>query len=116
MSLLPTNDIVRIDDAYVIDSLNRCGIKNGTVFHLMWGMRLLDEKLFPVELNQIVDALLDEDAKIDDITDREEKKLRRIIFELDYMLTYELTVDRIVEAIKKMKKEKVRYGRRPYET
>jgi hypothetical protein len=115
MALLPTNDIVRIDDAYVIDSLKRCGLNDGTVFHLMWGMRLLDEKLFPVELNQIVDALLNEDAEIEDITDREEKKIRRIIFDLDYLLTYQLTVERIVEAIKKIKKQKTRYGRRPYE-
>lgn len=90
-----------LHDAIVIDALMRCGISNGTIFSLMWGIGILDEKLFPPELVQIVNNMLEEDAAIKEITDREEKRIRRIILDLDYMIVYEATVDRLVEVIKK---------------
>lgn len=114
-SLLPLLPPPPLHDAFIIDALKRCQLSNGTIFSLMWGMGLLNEKLFPPVLVQVVNNILEEESAIEDIIDSEEKKLRRIMFDLDYMIKYEVMVDRLVVLIKKMQQKRVRYGRRPYE-
>lgn len=115
-SSLPLLPLFRFDDAIVITALKKCGLSNGTIFSLMWGLGLLDGSFFPKTLAQIINDILEEDLAIKEIMDSVEKKLRRIVFDLNYMIMYEAKVDRLVELmIKTNQEQSVRYGRRSYE-
>jgi len=101
----------KVPNVIAINSLMKCGLDNGAVFSLVWGLELLDMKIFPPDLAKAVDKLITDDERISEIQDRDEQKLQRLIFDLNYFLMYEKLVDSMVETIQRIKKEQqARYG------
>ena len=87
---------VRTDDAYIINSLMRCGIDSPTVFSLIWGTDLAYSKIFPPTLEKIVLDMIQEEEKKKESYDSDEKKLHQVILDL-LQVMYEIYVKDLVK-------------------
>jgi len=83
------------NDAFVMNSLGRCGVDYPTTFSLVWGDRIACSDGFPFELRKIVSDIIQEEEKKEESLDPWDKRLHGIVIDLLYVL-YEKQVNDLV--------------------
>jgi len=94
-----------LNDAYIINALQNCGVDWPTQFGLVWGDDIVTNEEFPLELRKIVKDIIQEEKKKKETSDPQERRICSIAVQLLQIL-YKKQVNDIVEAVAKIVREK----------
>jgi len=89
-----------IDNAFIVNSLVRCGVEWPTIFSLVWGTEESLLKALPNECRRVINDITLEIEKKENCLDLEEKKIHDIVIDLLQVL-YEKHINDYVEEAKK---------------
>lgn len=93
-------NLLIMEDAFLISSLLRCGLDMPRIFGLVWGDKICTVEGFPLEIRTLVDDIIQEEIKKKESVDSQEKRLHSVIIDLLWLL-YQKCVNEFVDKLDK---------------